>query len=181
MIHGFNDANPYKTLGGLAFDLHNLGITSDILDYGWQATLSTRKAVKALTDEATPGCNIIAHSNGALAAVTAAIEHGLWIRNLIMVQPPIARDINLPPLIDRCAGVWNRGDKVVSMASRYNALVNALTPWNRVNHQFYGDMGRTGPVSWSRIKSVEVSATLKHSGVFLHADTRAVIVDLVKS
>jgi pimeloyl-ACP methyl ester carboxylesterase len=175
LTHGFN-RNP-NLFAGLVHDLGAVGLTPIVVDYGHQLTLSTDKAVKSILEHCPPGSNIIAHSNGAVAAVTAAIEHGLWIRNLIMVQPPLARDIRIPPTIGRCVCIWNRGDNVVVWSSRYNKIVDALMSWRRVSHGYYGDMGKRGPKD-SRVESVEVSRHYGHAGIFERPDSRRIIVEL---
>jgi len=178
LIHGFNRDN--GLFAGLSSDLHAAGIPNHILDYGWQITLTTASAVRKILSECPHGCSIIAHSNGCLAAYTAALEHGLWIRHLIMVQPPMQRDIWFPPNIDRVTCVWNPGDKVVSWANRYNGVLNAVMPWRRQSHQYYGDAGRYGPADGSRARSVEVSPLMGHSGIFTRQDWRAVVVELTR-
>jgi pimeloyl-ACP methyl ester carboxylesterase len=177
LVHGFN--RDESLFLGLSGDLADAGIPNHIIDYGRRYTLFTDHAVQSIIEECNPGCNIIAHSNGCLAAYAAALEHGLWIRNLIMIQPPMQRDIWFPPSIDRVASIWNRGDKVVSWARRYNAALNMVMAWRRSHHQYYGDMGRYGPAEGSRAVSVEVSRLYGHSGMLSRRDWRAVVLDLL--
>jgi pimeloyl-ACP methyl ester carboxylesterase len=178
LIHGFNRSA--GLFDGLASDMREAGMLPHIVDYGHQLTLSTKSAVKAIIKECPDGCNVIAHSNGAIAAWIAAAESGLWIRKLIMVQPPIARDAIVPPTIGSCWIVWNKGDKVVSWSRRYNAIIDALLPWNRQSHQLYGDAGRYGPAEGSRAHSVQVSPLMGHSGIFTRQDWRDVVVELTR-
>jgi pimeloyl-ACP methyl ester carboxylesterase len=178
LIHGFN-RDP-DIFAGLQHDLGAAGMRSHVVDYGHQITLSTRSAVKAILKECPHGCNIIAHSNGAIAAWIASLEHGLWIRKLIMVNPPMARDARVPPMIGKAWCVWNQGDKTVSWSRRYNALIDALLPWERQSHQLYGDMGRYGPLPNTNIIPIQTSRLYGHSGIFKRPESRAVIVDLVR-
>jgi pimeloyl-ACP methyl ester carboxylesterase len=178
LIHGFNRSA--GLFDGLASDMREAGTRPHIVDYGLQFTLSTKSAVKSILKECPNGCNIIAHSNGAIASLIAAAESGLWIRKLIMVQPPIARDVIIPPTIDNCCIIWNKGDKTVSWSRRYNAVIDAIIPWHRHSSQLYGDAGRYGPAEGSRARSVEVSPLMGHSGIFSRQDWRAVVVELTR-
>jgi pimeloyl-ACP methyl ester carboxylesterase len=178
LVHGFNDPSPEATFAGLAGSLAAAGIESRILDYGHRITLLTDKPVAAILEHVRPGDSIIAHSNGAVAACVAALEHGVYIRHLIAVQPPLDPGFRFPPTISRVSVIWNRGDRVVDLSGNFNRVIHTAMPWRPRARQYYGAMGRVGP-SDSRVESVEISREYGHSGAFRCPVGRAGIVGLV--
>lgn len=175
LIHGFN-RNP-SLFAGLSADLRTAGIQHRVIDYGFSLTLQTSTAVRRILEHCPPGSSLIAHSNGCIAAYIAATRHGLALDTLIMIQPPIACNIRMPPNIRRAVCIWNTGDWLVTWAPRYHRLACAILP-GQERHQYYGEMGRYGPAPGSTVESVQVSHLYGHCGIFTRPDWRAVVVDL---
>jgi pimeloyl-ACP methyl ester carboxylesterase len=174
IIHGFRTTqrkqikkfNPlyHEVYGGSAFKDRKFKLK--MINYGWQGTLHIDKAMDAIVDTCPQGCNILAHSLGGVAAVTASIERGLHIRNLILVNCPLDSKIRFPPNINKIFVISSPGDWVVNWSRTYNKVIGMLFAHRRSPHQYFGNMGQVGYQGIDyRVSNFEVDASHGHSGV----------------
>lgn len=160
LAHGFNVKDGGKnTIDRLKKPLIDDGHKIQEADSGYnflgRVRLCNRNYAEIIAGMTTEGSVGIGHSNGCALLIDAA-RRGAGFSKLILINPALDRDTELPPEIDECLVIANRTDSVVT-TSRFLLW----HPW--------GDMGRVGYTGTDKRYTTIFSddwGMEDHSGVF---------------
>jgi len=156
ILHGFNVRDSGEsTVGMIVPELTRLGYDCIYHKWGWRGLFGcwafNRKLVERLKDKIEEGDDVVGHSDGCNIAMWAA-EDGAEIRRLILVNPALDNDKELPDQIEHCAVFCDPQDVWVRISS--------WIPFNR-----WGRMGATGPTSQDS-RYTTIRHPYGHSGIF---------------
>lgn len=145
LIHGFNVRDGGRgTIAKLGPYAESAGFEQRLFSYGWLGLMGVwflnPRIVKQLIHRIMPGDIGIAHSNGCVLLLMAAIR-GAPFKLLIYVNPALNSNAPPPPVYVEAIHVYhNDGDLVVKLA----AWLWALAPWAPLGDPLWGDMGARG-------------------------------------
>ncbi|RLB66444.1 MAG: hypothetical protein DRH08_06160 [Deltaproteobacteria bacterium] len=170
-VHGFNVRDGGEsTIGKIEPALSERHDVCDF-DYGWIGLLGVKlfgkRIARNLSKQVTVGSVGIGHSNGCMELIRAC-EYGAPFNHLILINPALDNDINIPINVSRVDVLHNIDDDVVTMAKWY--------PFS-----YWGDMGRVGYTgSDTRVHNHETFSLFNvsgHSAVFSRADVVVNYID----
>lgn len=156
ILHGFNVRDNGKTtVARLIPELTRNGIQCVQHKWGWRGLFGTwffnKKLVDRLMEDMNDGDDVIGHSDGGNIAFWAA-ERGAKFRRMLMINPAIDNDKELPKQVELCVVFHDPKDLTVR--------VSAWIPFNR-----WGRGGATGLLSKDP-RIVNIPHGYCHSGIF---------------
>lgn len=168
LVHGFNVDDPERTIGGVSKHLRDRGHDVHKFCYGRAGFLDVRIANENLAHallsqirslrRLCPNTEVVplGHSNGCTLIQSAAdIQQEPLFTRAVYVSPALNNKADLPPLMQECTVLHNRGDSIVSMGSFIPFHV-----WGNM-----GKVGYRGPDT--RYKNVDCSGNVSgHSDWF---------------
>ncbi|RKZ86756.1 MAG: hypothetical protein DRQ39_05350 [Gammaproteobacteria bacterium] len=169
-VHGFNvhdgGADTLDTLKPYLKDDHTILEA----DYGWIGLAGVKifgkKIARVIAGMTPNGAIGVGHSNGCMELIRAC-EYGAPFSQLILINPALDNDINMPLQVGRIDVLHNLEDDVVTMAKWY--------PFS-----YWGDMGRVGYTgNDTRVHNHETQQIFNvegHSGVFQRPEAVAAYI-----
>lgn len=156
-VHGIKARDDYDNLDSLDPWLEGQIIDAD---YGYLPATFARIInpflARMLRNMTPAGAIGVGHSNGCALLIKAA-ELGAPFKRLILINPALDSDAELPPQIEKCLVLANRHDHIVRAAS--------VLPWHS-----WGAMGKTGYTGkdkrYTNIFTDETLSVKGHGAVF---------------
>ncbi len=181
LCHGFmvRDRGA-KTVNRVAPYLDALELDHRTLSYPWASLLSMHSAnswaIAELVDRHLPGDGVIAHSNGAHIALSAAAQ-GAQIGWMILVNPALYTRAEFPGHVREIVVFHSPGDQAVE-AGRWWRRATAVLPWRWGKRHHFGAMGKYGYAGLDRrVRNVMMPHRFAHSGVWQDVGHLEMIAD----
>lgn len=153
LIHGYNVADPGKTVGKLRPEFEALGVLVEVHNYGyWPFTWQVTRRNPKEAEEVAKRCRywklkgyeviVVGHSNGVAVIYLATKDHNAPVDVCVAINPALDVHLNPAPKA-KSVQVWhNQGDRPVKWAVWLRKIFKGVEarPWGAMGA--YGYQGK---------------------------------------